>query len=82
MRDTAPGRAEGYGKGFCQDNIRYLKIANSSATEAESRLLSAIRTGRLKNPRAQEGVELLRRTRALTVRFMTYVEKRIRENPQ
>jgi len=74
--------AEGYGKGFCPDNIRYLKIALSSATEAETRLEGAVRTGRLKHPDARRGIEQLRRARALIVGLVRHIEKRLRDDPQ
>lgn len=74
--------SEGYGKGFCPDNIRYQKIAISSCTEAETRLTSAIRTGRLKNPAARRGIELLRRTRALIGGYIKWVERKMQEPPQ
>ena len=69
--------AEGYGKGYCADNIRYQRIALSSACEAETRLEAAIQSGRLTHPDALKGIDRLRRTRALIRGYIRWVEKRI-----
>jgi len=78
--DSIPSNiAEGYGKGFCQDNIRFQKIALSSACEAETRLEAAARSGRLVHPDVQRGMDKLRRVRALISGYIKWVQRRIDE---
>jgi four helix bundle protein len=73
--------AEGYGKGFCPDNIRYQKIALSSACEAETRLEAAIRSGRLSHPDARRGIDQLRRTRALIRGLIKWIQRKLVDRP-
>jgi four helix bundle protein len=52
--------AEAYGRGFGKDGARFLRVARGSATELESHLWLAERTGRVPRPQA---ADLLKRTR-------------------
>jgi four helix bundle protein len=70
--------AEGYGKGFTPDNLRYLRIALSSADEVESRLRSSIAAGRISAERADIPLRRVRRVQSLIMGLSRYVEAQIR----
>jgi len=57
--------AEAYGRGLGKDGARFLRVARGSATELESHLWVAERTGRLPQPLAVNLMDQARRVRAL-----------------
>jgi len=70
--------AEGYGKGICPDQVRYLKIAHASNYEVEGRLRSAVAARRIEDcPELQLALRQVRRTRSLIQGYMRYVEKQV-----
>lgn len=73
--------AEGYGKGFCPDNLRFLRIALSSLDEVESRLLSAVAAGRISRERIGPALRQAQRVRSLLRGYMRYVEGKIASHP-
>lgn len=71
--------AEGHGKGLCPDQVRYLKIARSSAAEVQTRLEGAVATGRIDEASARPVIDQAKRVRALISGLIRYVERRIVE---
>ncbi len=57
--------AEAYGRGFGKDGARFLRVARGSATELESHLWLAERTGRVPGRTAGDLVRQTQRVRAL-----------------
>ena len=57
--------AEAYGRGLGRDGARFLRVARGSATELESHLWVAERSGRLREPVAGDLLRQARRVRAL-----------------
>jgi four helix bundle protein len=57
--------AEAYGRGFGRDGARFLRVARGSATELESHLWLAERTGRVPAPMAGQLLRQTQRVRAL-----------------
>lgn len=71
--------AEGYGKGLCPDQVRYLKIARCSAAEVETRLEGAIATARTDEATVRPVILQAKRVQALISGYIRYVERRITE---
>lgn len=71
--------AEGFGKGYCPDNVRFIKIALASADEVESRLRSSVAAERVDQARIDMAVRRARRTQSLTHGWLRYVESRSRK---
>ncbi|HXY19397.1 MAG TPA: four helix bundle protein [Gemmatimonadales bacterium] len=57
--------AEAYGRGFGRDGARFLRVARGSATELESHLWLAERTGRVPGQLAAQLLRQTQRVRAL-----------------
>jgi len=70
--------AEGYGKGYCPDFVRYLRIALSSAGEVHGRLISSL-VGQRSTliEETQLAIRQVRRTRSLIQGLIRYVEREI-----
>jgi len=69
--------AEGYGRGVCKDNCRYLKIARASAAEVESHLRIAAAAGYLPESACAPLIELARSVRYLTGQLLKSIERRL-----